>query len=267
MNNINIRSTTMNDTREAFPEFPKPAIAIDTVLLRVSDYTEDTNRHVAQKRMQVLLIKDKALNDRRLDDLWHLPGTILRLGETPMDAINRIIVNKTNINDAYYEQLYTIADDINRDNRGHIISIVYIGIVNSNEEIVLPEDYQYEAEWAWINKPLPIDDTSNKKARSFYFEQLSEVIHDLRYDHVEIINDTIERIKNKLMYTDIGFKFLNKIFTIKSLENTFEAINERNIPGFRRIISNKIEPTGILSAGKAYRPAALYKKKEVTLDN
>ena len=64
------------------------------------------------------------------------------------------------------------------------------------------------------------------------------------------------------MYTDVGFNFIGKLFTIKELENTFSAINERTIPGFRRIIGNKVIGTGKMSDGKAFRPAELFMKKE-----
>lgn len=228
--------------REAFPGYQKPSIAIDTVLIRVDDYVEASNRTVSDKAMQLLLVRKKESKQ------WHLPGTILRLGETPKDAINRIIVNKTGNYGIHYEQLYTVADDLNRDERGHIISIVYIGLINNDTDVVLPDTSEYESKWFWIGKQ-DIDGDRNLIC--------DEVIHssELKYDHSKILNDTIDRIKGKLMYTDIGFNFIGKEFTIKELENTFVAINERNIPGFRRIISNKVVGTGKMSDGKAFRPA------------
>lgn len=240
----------MNRIKEAFSEFEKPSVAIDTVLIRVRDYGESTNRQIAGKKMQVLLISDK---NEKENKQWHLPGTILRLGETPDDAINRIVATKTNASRAYYEQLYTMADDINRDDRGHIISIVYIGIVDNNTEIKMLDESKYEAKWAWIDKEV-------SGSRRFSTDDTVVNTKELKYDHAKIISDTISRLKGKLMYTDIGFKFIEDKFTIRDLENTFVAINERQIPGFRRIIASKIEGTGIMSNGKAYRPAELYKR-------
>jgi 8-oxo-dGTP diphosphatase len=243
----------MVKVNEAFPEFEKPSIAIDTVIIRVKNTIEESNRQVSPKKMQVLLISDK--NENEGDKEWYLPGTILRLGETPKDAIDRVLENKTHLSDAYFEQLYTVADNPLRDARGHIISIVYIGIVNSIDNIKINDSSRYNFEWAWIEKK------DKSQERYMRLESSDKIIKKLKYDHTNIINDTIKRLQGKLMYSELGFSFVNKEFTIKELENSFIAINERDIPGFRRIISNKIEGTGIMSDGKAFRPAELYRKK------
>ena len=241
----------MINIKEAFPEYEKPSVAIDTVLIRTSDIVEPTKKQTGYKQMQVLLISKKDENSNRQ---WHLPGTILRLGETPKDAIDRIINEKTKANEVYYEQLYTVADNPERDERGHIISIVYIGLVNSKTEVSLPDDSEYEARWFWVDKA----DADGIRRLSGDVD-IKDI--DLLYDHNHILSDTIDRLKGKLMYTNIGFRLMDKTFTIKELENSFEAINERIIPGFRRYIANKIEGTGIMSSGNYYRPAELFKER------
>lgn len=231
--------------KEAFKGFAKPSVAVDTVILRTCDYGEVTNRQVPYKNMQVLLVK------KATEKEWHLPGTIMRLGETSEAAISRIINDKSKINDITFEQLYTVDNDLNRDERGHIISIVYIGMCSSQDSsstIGIIGD-GYESQWFWVTKD-----------RKFIGVSGNEMIDTLKYDHVSIINDTITRLKGKLLYTDVGFNFVGERFTIRELENTFVAINERQIPGFRRIIANKITGTGIMSDGKAFRPAELYRK-------
>ena len=75
----------MKNIKEAFPEFSKPSIAIDTVVLRVKNIDDKNNRTISRMQMQVLLVKKSCENQ------WHLPGTILRLGEISIDAINRIV--------------------------------------------------------------------------------------------------------------------------------------------------------------------------------
>ena len=232
--------------KEAFPEFEKPSIAVDTIILRTCDFGEATKRQITSKKLQILLVK------KYDEDKWHLPGTIMRLGETSKAAISRIINDKTKIDDTTFEQLYTVDNDLERDERGHIISIVYIGMY-SNQNSVSDDNIVvdgYEAQWFWVNKD-----------RSFMSTNTGEIETSLMYNHVSIVNDTINRLKGKLLYTNIGFNFIGEKFTIRDLENTFVAINERQIPGFRRIIADKIEGTGIMSDGKAYRPAELYKRR------
>lgn len=243
----------MKNIKEAFPEFSKPSIAIDTVVLRVKNIEDKTNRTISRMQMQVLLVKKSGENQ------WHLPGTILRLGETSIDAINRIVSSKVDISNIHFEQLYTIMDDLDRDDRGHVISVVYIGMMN--EETIDIKDYisnGYEAQWFWVGREY----NENKCKRILMNEKSCDKIEELMYDHDKIISDTINRIKGKLMYSDIGFKFIGNKFTIKELENVFNAINERDIPGFRRYIANKIEGTGVMSEGNAFRPAELFIKKQ-----
>lgn len=235
----------------AFPEFPAVGVAIDTVLLRTKDIATVDNRQVSPKQLQVLLVKKADEKE------WHLPGTILRNGETPRDSIKRITEKKIDMGDIHFEQLYTVADDPERDERGHIISIVYIGMAKEINDIVADNHKDlYKAQWFWVGK-----EKKPNNERTFTNEETAESFSFLKYDHHTIVADTINRVKNKLMYTDIGFEFADSIFTIKELENIYEAIYERSIPAFRRFIENKIEYTEKMSDGKAFRPAKLFRKK------
>lgn len=245
--------------KEAFKEFSKPAPAVDAVIFRVVDGEVTNNRGVPRKAMQVLLIKEK---DK--DGLWHLPGTMLRLGETSYNALDRIISDKAQVSDIYFEQLYTVDNRPDRDERGHIISIVYMGIVKDDQDIVLNDNSKYEASWFWLNLVDAYDKNGNRNMAKLVGEHEEDVvISDLEYDHSLIIEDAITRLKNKLMYTDIGFKFMQNEFTFKALENTFCAIlNTSDIPGFRRLMQNKVESTGEKIDGKAFRPAELFRQKK-----
>lgn len=238
----------MSNIKEAFPEYEKPSVAIDSVILRtgINAYKE-CDKHVAKRNLQILLVRKKG------EELWHLPGTILRLGETPRTAISRV-VDDSNL---YMEQLYTMADNPSRDERGHIISIVYIGVTTDDVEV----QSDIESAWFDIIKPLGTCERLFKRVDNTEYSTFLP-INKLMYDHKDIIEDTLIRIKNKLMYSNIGFEFIGNEFTLTELENTFVTINERNIPGFRRIISNKVEGTGKTISGKSFRPAELYKKKE-----
>lgn len=237
--------------REAFVGYAKPAVAVDTVILKVKDATEVNNKQISRKLLQVLLVRDDK------DESWRLPGSIMRLEETPKDTLDRIVRDKAKVSDIYFEQLYTSADDLYRDPRGRVISMVYIGVAkeNSSIEVANDDNTMRESRWFWVFK--------SGKDLKLVSDDVEQIVCDgLQYDHFDIIKDTLERIKGKLMYTDIGFKFANKTFTIKELETVFMAIYNKTIPSFRRIIMSKIEPTGVMSSGKAFRPAEIYIKKD-----
>lgn len=247
--------------KEAFKEFARPSVAVDSVIFRVVDNEETSNRGIPRKSLQALFVRKK-----NSDEYWHLPGTMLRLGETSKEALNRIMNDKAQVGEIYFEQLYTVDDNPLRDKRGHIISIVYIGIAKANQQIEMAEDSEYESKWFWMD--LRVDEKSGK--RSFESEDGKAILDTLMYDHTQIFEDALKRLQGKLMYTEIGFKFVGKTFTIKELENTFCAINMNVIPSFRRVIMQKIEETGIKTDGNAFRPAQLFRLKglcESTLPN
>lgn len=240
--------------KEAFKEFTRPAVAVDSVIFRVVNNEETSNRGIPRKSLQALFVRKK-----NSDEIWHLPGTMLRLGETSTQALNRIVTDKAQVGDLYFEQLYTVDDNPYRDKRGHIISIVYIGVAKADQQIEMAADSEYESKWFWMD--LRKDEKSGK--RSFESEDSKAIIDTLMYDHTQIFEDALSRIQGKLMYTDIGFKFVGSTFTIKELENVFCAINMNVIPSFRRLILQKIEETGVKTDGNAFRPAQLFRQKGI----
>lgn len=228
--------------REAFSEFEKPSVAVDTVILRVKDIAERDGKRLVPKMVQVLLVRKQG------SEKWQLPGTIVRLGETSMDAIERKLGAEVVENGAF-EQLYTVDNNVDRDERGHVISIVYLDMLKPNSDSKDLYLEGYDVQWFWVSRD-----------RYFMNVASQEILDELAYDHKSIISDAIDRIKGKLLYTDIGFNFVGETFTVRELEYTFEALNEYKIPGFRRLISDRITGTGEMSKGNAFRPAEVYRK-------
>ena len=228
--------------KEAFSEFEKPSGAVDTVILRVKDIAERDGKRLVPKMVQVLLVRKQG------SEKWQLPGTIVRLGETSMDAIERKLGAEV-VEDGAFEQLYTVDNNIDRDERGHVISIVYLDMLKPNSKSKGLDLEGYDVQWFWVSRD-----------RYFMNAASQEILDELAYDHKSIISDAIDRIKGKLLYTDIGFNFVGETFTVRELEDTFEALNEYKIPGFRRLISDRITGTGEMSKGNAFRPAEVYRK-------
>lgn len=228
--------------KEAFSEFEKPSVAVDTVILRVKDIAERDSKRLVPKMVQVLLVRKQG------NKKWQLPGTIVRLGETSMDAIERKLGAGV-IENGAFEQLYTVDNSIDRDERGHVISIVYLDMLKPDSDLEGLTLEGYEVQWFWVSRD-----------RYFMNVESQELLDDLAYDHKSIISDAVDRIKGKLLYTDIGFNFVGETFTVRELEDTFEALNEYKIPGFRRLISDRIIGTGEMSRGNAFRPAEVYRK-------
>lgn len=249
----------MSEVKEAFQGFKKPSIAIDLVMLRI------------EKGMrQVLLVK------KQDETMWHLPGSIMQLGETPQDVIKRITEDKINAENTEFEQLYTVADKVDRDDRGHIISIVYFGICKTGSmDDIRVVNGKYDAQWFNIAgkgkyKFIKSETRKSGKGESSANEENGESgangenganeLAGLKYDHEDIIKDVLSRIKGKLRYTDIAFKFTDSRFTLSELESIYTVLNENPIPGFRRIIKNSVIGTGMMSKSSAHRPSEIFMK-------
>ena len=89
---------------------------------------------------------------------------------------------------------------------------------------------------------------------------------DVAFDHAEVILTGLERLRNKVEYTDIVFNMMPKLFTLGELQKVYETILGRTLlmPAFRRIIANKVLKTSQIQGGGGHRPSYLYKYKKNT---
>jgi ADP-ribose pyrophosphatase YjhB (NUDIX family) len=108
----------------------KPSVAADILLFAV----EQTNNI---KEIKVLLIKR---GEFPFKNSWALPGGFLEEGETLLETANRELKEETNIDSINLKQLI-VSDDLKRDPRGRIISLTFIGVVEtSNIDIKYGDD-------------------------------------------------------------------------------------------------------------------------------
>ena len=85
--------------------------------------------------------------------------------------------------------------------------------------------------------------------------------NSLAFDHPLVILSGLERIKNKLNYTDIVFNMMPEYFTLGELQQVYEVILNKKLldPAFRRIIKDKVVKTNKMKTGEGHRPSALFK--------
>lgn len=187
--------------------------------------------------VSVLLIKRKY---PPFKDSWAIPGGFIMEEESLEEAVMRELSEETGIKVNYLEQLYTFGAP-RRDPRQRIISIAYFALVKSSmfQQLKASTDAT-EAQWFNINK-LPA----------------------LAFDHKEILQTAIERIRAKIRYQPIGFELLDKKFPFADLERLYTTLLDRDID--RRNFTKKIlslgllEDTGELAAVTgAGRPSKVY---------
>lgn len=198
-------------------------IAVDIVLFTVQSGV-----------LKVLLIKRKIEPFR---GKFAIPGGFV-LNEEGLDhAALRELEEETGVRDVYLEQLYSFGEP-ERDPRGRVISVSYFALISSDRPLKAGTDAS-EAHW-WPVSDLP----------------------ELAFDHRAILYYALERLRNKLEYTTVGFQLLPESFTLTELQAVYEAILEKKLD--KRNFRRKITQLKILKPLKEFqrggqRPAQLFK--------
>ena len=200
------------------------AIAVDVVLFTIQD-----------GMLKVLLVKRQQLPYR---GAWALPGGLVGADESIDTAALRELQEETNISNIYLEQLYTFGEP-NRDPRGRVITVAYYALVNWQQFQLKARHRVVEASWFPVKRPPP-----------------------LAFDHERIVAYALERLRNKINYTTIGFQLLPREFTLTELQRSYEVILGQRLD--KRNFRRKMLQLGILKGMREFRangrqrPARLY---------
>ena len=254
------------------------SVTTDIVIFSISHLNSDNYRKLGEKKCSVLLVKR---NTHPYINKWCLPGGFIRINEDLESATKRILQDETNLKNIYLEQLYTFSG-INRDPRMRVLSSAYITLINkdmikeklsdntswfditvtetikNSSEILLTFNLENEKE----NIKFSVMKTLKEKTSNIYDYKVIEN-EDVAFDHAIVIATGLDRIKNKIEYTDIVFNIMPKYFTLGQLQQVYETILNKPLisPDFRRTIKNKVEKTNKVQKGAGHRPSTLYKYK------
>jgi 8-oxo-dGTP diphosphatase len=190
---------------------------------------------IQSEELKVLLVK------RGIDPFrgqFALPGGFVHEDEGLDEAARRELREETGVSDVYLEQLYSFGQP-GRDPRERIITVAYYALVSSDGSQLAAGTDTTEAAWWPVNK-LPA----------------------LAFDHRKILDYALERLRNKLEYTTVGFQLLPAKFSLTELQGVYEAILDKKLD--KRNFRRKIELLKILKLTKEYRrggqrPARLYR--------
>ncbi|MEK6816876.1 MAG: NUDIX domain-containing protein [Nanoarchaeota archaeon] len=211
---------------ERLEDYKRPSVAVDMVVFTA---TEDA--------LKVLLIKR---GKEPFSGHWCLPGGFMKIDESPENAALRELKEETGVKDVYLEQLYTFGEP-KRDPRGRVISISYFALVDSSriKPFVTGQEKIENVQWCDIAR-LP----------------------KLGFDHKDIIEYALKRLRYKMEYTAVGLELLPYRFTLTQLQNLYEIILNEKIDkrNFRKKIVSMgiVESTGHVKKG-SHRPAVLYR--------
>ncbi|MAL16753.1 MAG: DNA mismatch repair protein MutT [Balneola sp.] len=144
---------------------------------------------------------------------WSLMGGFLNKDQSLDDAAGQILNNLTGLQNIYLEQLYAFGD-LNREPFDRTISVAYYALIDIHEhdkELV----EQHSASWFSIHE-----------------------IPDLIFDHEDMVEAALKRLRYKASHQPVGFELLPEKFTLPELQNLYESIYDTRLDkrNFRRRI-------------------------------
>src|SRR5579864_261295 len=183
--------------------------------------------------LRVLLVKRAA---PPFQGQFAIPGGFVHEGESLEEAAIRELREETGVADVYLEQLYSFGNP-KRDPRDRVITVAYFALISADRSLRAGTDAA-EAKW-WPMDRLP----------------------PLAFDHDNILRYALERLRNKLEYTTVGFQLLPEKFTMTELQEVYEAILGKKLDkrNFRRKLAllKILKPLAEYRRG-GQRPAQLH---------
>ena len=207
--------------------YARPALTVDCVVFGYESQASS---------LKVLLIRRK-LPPFKGD--WALPGGFVQMEESVEAAAMRELQEETGVADVFLEQLYTFGA-VKRDPRDRIVSVAYYSLISLQHHPLQAATDASDAQWFELSE-LPV----------------------LGFDHAEILDCAVNRLRSKIRYQPIGFELLAKTFTISQLQKLYEQILERELDkrNFRKKLlkMDLLIDTGEKETGVAHRAAQLYR--------
>lgn len=191
---------------------------------------------IINQSLKVLVVKR---SEYPLKGRWALPGGIIDIEVDPdLEATAlRKLEFKTGVKTPYVEQVETVGNRT-RDPRGWSMTVLYLALLDHRHAKTGDAE-----EVCWVTLP-----EVNKM--------------DLAFDHLQLINKAVERLRSKVSYSTLPMHILPIEFTLAELQKAYEIIMGRKVDkkAFRRRIetANLLDETGEMRQDGG-RPAKLYK--------
>lgn len=150
---------------------------------------------------------------------WSLMGGFVQPTENCLEAANRVLTQLTGLTGVYLEQLRSFSKP-DRDPKERTISIAYFALIDIHQyETQINE--QFHAEWFELHEIPP-----------------------LIFDHPEMVELAINRLRYKAAIHPVLFELLPEKFTIPQLQTLYEAVYDQEFD--KRNFSRKLLSTGLL---------------------
>lgn len=269
-------------------KYERPSVTVDMLVFTVTNEEKENYRKLPEKVLKILMVKR---GDHPCMGYWALPGGFVNIDESLDQAALRELKEETNIENIYMEQLYTWGD-VGRDPRTRVIGCSYMCLIDSGKLDIRAGDDADDVRWFslstklieqkktitekgyitqdWVRLILKSGEEElaatirvDKKVEGNVVKTTREIVEsgNIAFDHAKIIEYAIERLRNKIEYTDIAFSLMPERFTLTELQQVYEVILGKELlkANFRRKISGMVIETNEYTRDAGHRPSKLYK--------
>ncbi len=243
-----------NDTNYSAKKYRTPDGAPSDIVIFTIISTEKhtVKKSLPSRELFVMLIQRKVWP---FMGQWALPGGFSKETETMHDCAQRELKEETGVDEVHL-QYFNVYSTPGRDPRGWIISHAFLALVN---EKVLK------------GRRAAVD------AIDVRLVPLNEALAmDLAFDHLQILEEALLKIRQQMLTTTIAKEFLPDEFTISELYQVIQTVvpefEERNFirkitstQSRKGIIEEVRDRNGDLKTSNRYsqRPAQLYRFTEL----
>lgn len=269
-------------------KYERPSVTVDMLIFTVTEEEKKNYRKLPEKVLKVLMIKRA---DHPYIGQWALPGGFVKMDESLDEAALRELKEETNIDDIYMEQLYTWGE-VERDPRTRVISASYMSLVDGKVLDIKASDDADDAKWFTVSCKL-YQEQKTVNENGYCVQQLirlkltseeeslnamikvtkivegkvtkfiREIVENdgIAFDHSKVIEYGIERLRNKIEYTDIAFNLMPELFTLTELQQVYEVILDTELlkANFRRKTADMVIETNEFTKDAGHRPSKLFK--------
>jgi 8-oxo-dGTP diphosphatase len=214
--------------------FPRPLTTVDVVIFAIRDGV-----------LQALLVRRPTEEGQPFPDMWALPGGFVdveRDKDLKACAIRKLH-EKTGVASPYLEQLGSWGSS-DRDPRGWSATHAYFSLISG--------------------KPAALEKGAGAADVGWFAITANSVAPKLAFDHGDILEAAVLRLRNKVEYTSLPAYLMPPDFTLPDLQRVYETILgrplEKSAFRTRMLAADLIEPVAKMRKGPN-RPAQLYRLK------
>lgn len=207
-------------------------------------------------QLKVLIIR-RGVHANSKTTRMALPGDLIYDSENLDEAASRILKELTGLDGIYLEQVGAFGEpnriktkrdqewlkSIRAKPEARVVTVAYYSLVKMTDCVLQPSSFAQSAEWVAVHD-----------------------IKELAFDHFDILQAALKKLKEKIDTHPIGFNLLPEKFTIGQLHKLYEAILDKKID--KRNFRRKIIKLNILTnlnekqTGVAHKPSRYVKFNE-----